>query len=115
MESLVSRVADILVDYPECRDDDKKLTVMIWSQELNGIPNLNSFFEEYKKGTLSLPDTITRKRRLVQEKIPSLRGESFDKRQATIPKRLLELKIDKKKIREDIKKTIQNLSAEFAL
>lgn len=87
------RVTAILLKFPETMDNDKELIVRYWKQqitdeqdearmELQSIPyyTLDSFFASFMTGKFEHPDTITRVRRLLQNKYPHLRGAKYQKR-----------------------------------
>jgi hypothetical protein len=111
---LVKRITKTLIKYPETRDNDRLLTVKIWQDELPENNSLINFLDLYSKGELSSPDTIIRKRRLAQEKLPELRGESFDKRQKMLPK-ILKPTLNKKEIRVEIKQIIENMAGSLSI
>lgn len=74
-------VALILKRDLDARDDDNLLCCLLW--ELQGAkPNMK--FKEFRRrvimGELATPESITRSRRLLQEKYPDLRGEYYNER-----------------------------------
>ena len=85
--TLVSdKVEMLLVKNPSLRDDNPRLVVNIWHQELKDHDiNIN---EDVKKvltlitSNLTSSETITRTSRLLQETNENLRGRNWDKRQA---------------------------------
>jgi hypothetical protein len=87
------RVADLLIRYPETKDNDRELITRYWKVEiweeqdeargkLQSLPyySLDSFLAAFTDGKFTHPDTITRARRLVQSKYPHLRGEKYKAR-----------------------------------
>lgn len=87
------KVADILIRYPETRDNDRDLIGRYWKMEifneqdearekLQSLPyySLDSFLSAFAFGKFEHPDTITRVRRLLQSKYPHLRGAKYQKR-----------------------------------
>ena len=82
------KVKDILIKYPQTQDSDSELIALFWWEELannsQGIDrdNFKIFLRCFREGALTMPDTITRVRRKLQEEIPSLRGANYEKRHA---------------------------------
>ena len=87
------RVADILIRYPETKDNDRDLIARYWKTEiweeqdeargkLQSLPyySLDSFLAAFTDGKFTHPDTITRARRKVQSEYPHLRGEKYKAR-----------------------------------
>jgi len=74
---LIKKVQSILIGNQQARDDDRLLSYLIWKDECEGNC---LFLEEYVYGRLTSANSITRARRLLQEKNPSLRGENWGKR-----------------------------------
>lgn len=79
LKEVACKVYSILTEFPECRDDDKKLLVAIWSKETEAI-TVEGFFSELLSGHISHFESIRRMRQKLQEKHPSLRGEKWDVR-----------------------------------
>ena len=77
-------VEDILRKYPQSRDNDLDLIARYWYLEMResdiSDDQIKAFCHLVKSGLISLPDTITRARRKIQEEIPTLRGEKYHKR-----------------------------------
>ena len=82
------RVKEVLQQNVTTRDDDNKLTAIIWHRELadKGIDanklTAQGFMKLYYEGKLTNSDSITRARRKVQELCPDLRGGNYKARQA---------------------------------
>ncbi len=82
------RVKSVLQQNITSRDDDNKLTAIIWHRELldKGIDanklTAQGFIKLYYEGKLTNSDSITRARRKVQELCPDLRGGNYKARQA---------------------------------
>tara|TARA_Y100000385_G_C13039266_1_gene614540 strand:- start:791 stop:1174 length:384 start_codon:yes stop_codon:yes gene_type:complete len=87
-----NKVEDILREYPESRDNDNDLVAKYWHTELSQMKRdegtrfilthreISLFYKVIQSGILSQADTITRARRKIQEEIPALRGEKYNKR-----------------------------------
>jgi len=84
------KITAILLRYPETKDNDKELIVNYWKQQmsdeqyearkaLQSIPNysLDGFLNGFMNGKFESPDTITRTRRLLQQRYPHLRGNKY--------------------------------------
>jgi len=88
-------VAEILKKDVEARDDDNVLLVRVW-QRL-GIKD-NTSFKKFKfnliMGKLSLPESVMRSRRALQEKYPSLRGELYEPRKKAEKAMNKQMKLD---------------------
>ncbi len=74
----------MLTQYPELRDNDNKLIVMVWREQ---DPNLKSkhasagyMQNRLANGMLANPETIRRMRQKLQETTPELRGNNYYKR-----------------------------------
>ena len=87
MSNLIkSKVADLLINVPETRDDDKLLCCFYWRDELESqgkdtsTLHMQNFFIEYTFGNLPDAQTITRIRRLLQQKNPMYRGLKYEKK-----------------------------------
>ena len=82
------KVEDILKRHSQTKDSDIELIALFWWEELannsQGIDrdNFKIFLRCFREGALTMPDTITRVRRKLQEEIPSLRGANYEKRHA---------------------------------
>ena len=97
-------VTAILLRYPETKDNDKELIVNYWKQQmsdeqhearmsLKSVPtySLESFFNGFMTGKFENPDSITRTRRLLQQRYPHLRGTKYhirDKHQEKVKEEL---------------------------
>jgi hypothetical protein len=85
-KTMNGKVADILSQHPECRDDDRLLVVNIWYAEMLGQNieptkiSAKGFFNLYANEKLPIADLITRARRKVQEENPKLRGNTWETR-----------------------------------
>jgi len=78
-KEVACKVYSILTEFPECRDDDKKLLVAIWSKETVST-TVEDFFKDLLGGHISHFESIRRMRQKIQEKHPTLRGEKWDVR-----------------------------------
>lgn len=63
------------------RDNDLQLIVKVWAME-SGISENNPVFKKLVTGSLTSPDSITRTKRKIQQHNPSLRGKTYNARQA---------------------------------
>tara|TARA_R110000744_G_scaffold196593_1_gene315884 strand:+ start:12212 stop:12589 length:378 start_codon:yes stop_codon:yes gene_type:complete len=82
-DSILKRIADLLIEKPNLRDDDKRLCTHIWHRELQekGL-NLSSFLSTdflrlYAEGKVTTDATIKRLRARVQDDKPELRGKKY--------------------------------------
>jgi len=84
------RVTAILLRYPDTMDSDRELIVRYWKQEVSDMQDaareklqsmpyftFDSFLASFMTGGFEHPDTITRKRRKIQEEYPHLRGPKY--------------------------------------
>ncbi len=82
------RVKQVLQGNPVTRDNDNKLTAVIWSHDLRqqgkdaNLLTAQGFMKMYYDGKITNSDSITRARRKVQELCPELRGPNYKARQA---------------------------------
>mgnify|MGYP003119216017 CR=1 FL=1 len=99
-----NKVEDILKRHPQTKDSDSELIALFWWEELannsEGIDrdNFKIFLRCFREGVLTMPDTITRARRKIQEEIPSLRGEKYNKRHSSVPNVKKEIRNWKEKL-----------------
>ena len=90
--SLEKRITQMLTTNSSMRNDNRKLCVAIWMKEAKEKQLEPSFFfENYKRGSLTSADNITRITRLVKERNPELRGTNYNdnKKKAQLIKPLL--------------------------
>jgi len=77
-------VKTILEGFPNSRDSDRKLIANFWLREMQGTEGTTdstfNFLLNFAQGNYSLPESITRARRLVQEMHPELRGNRYEGR-----------------------------------
>ncbi len=77
-------VKTILEQFPASRDSDRKLISNFWLREMEGTNVTQDpafdFILGFANGKFSLPESITRARRLVQQFHPELRGERYEGR-----------------------------------
>tara|TARA_R100000655_G_C3000062_1_gene194255 strand:+ start:8589 stop:8855 length:267 start_codon:yes stop_codon:yes gene_type:complete len=71
--------------HPHLKDDDNKLCVNIWNDEMKEYicrshKRARDFFALYSAGKLSSAPSIKRIRALLQSKHPELRGDKFNNR-----------------------------------
>jgi hypothetical protein len=88
LKQIGPRVKRVLQDNPSTRNNDNKLTAIIWSQDLRqqgkdaNLLTAQGFMKMYYEGKLTNSDSITRARRKLQELHPELRGKNYQARQA---------------------------------
>lgn len=85
MKTLKDRVRDMLMRYPQYRDNDYKLMAHVWMIEMGGQEDCRNrtamdFLQTYSKGTLSHAESIRRMRQKIQEQNPDLRGDKWQER-----------------------------------
>ena len=86
------KVEEILRRHSQTQDSDSELIALFWWEELannsQGIDrdNFKIFLRCFREGVLTMPDSITRARRKLQEEVPSLRGNKYNKRHSAVPK-----------------------------
>ena len=85
VKQLKASVKNLLIEWPELRDNDNSLCTQIWREELKEKDitmndNIFSFFKRYAKGELSLAPSIKRVRAKLQEDHKELRGKNYSKR-----------------------------------
>jgi hypothetical protein len=80
--SVRERVLKVLLDFPETRDNDKLLTIHIWSEEssLSRTDLLGKFIDKFIAGELTNTESIRRVRQKLQEEHEMLRGKMYGKR-----------------------------------
>lgn len=66
---------DILINAPHTRDDYQELYLACWEKQ--GVTDIATALREKKAYD---PQTLGRYSRLLQERIPGIRGKDFDKR-----------------------------------
>jgi hypothetical protein len=78
------RVASVLLNHSESRDNDNVLLVEFWKMEMNDNGNYAyktyEFFNMLYQGKVTNASTISRIRRKLQMHYPHLRGERYQKR-----------------------------------
>tara|TARA_B110000495_G_scaffold33223_1_gene25988 strand:- start:18168 stop:18500 length:333 start_codon:yes stop_codon:yes gene_type:complete len=89
VKQLKASVKNLLIEWPELRDNDNSLCTQIWREELKdqGISvndNVYSFFKKYANGHLSLAPSIKRVRAKLQEDHKELRGTNYSKRKTKL-------------------------------
>ena len=95
-ELTIQRVAAILLQYPETRDNDRMLCVYYWQQQFLDIGrnpsnmDLSDFFLAYTFTDLTDAQTITRLRRKLQMERPQFRGKRWEEKH----RKQLEVKLD---------------------
>lgn len=87
MRKIKDDVRELLVKYPEYRDDDSRLVSAFYYTKYGGREAFEGisafqFLKDFAEKRFPLPDNITRVRRKLQEQEPMLRGEMYSKRHA---------------------------------
>jgi len=87
MKSLKDRVTNMLMRFPQYRDDDYKLMAHIWMDEMGGRQECferctMDFLQTYAHGNLSHSESIRRIRQKIQEQRPDLRGSRWQERES---------------------------------
>ena len=85
LKNIKGNVREILLKHPECRDDDQRLICTYYYKNFGGQEYFGKItgidlLKELTLGNLPFPDSITRMRRLLQQKCPDLRGKRWSKR-----------------------------------
>lgn len=85
MKSIKNDVRELLMRYPDCRDNDSKLIAIFYykvygGKEVFAKTNAETFLKDFANKKLPFPDTITRVRRKLQEQNVELRGEKYKER-----------------------------------
>jgi hypothetical protein len=85
MRGIKNDVRELLVKYPEYRDNDLRLIAGFYYLKYGGREKFSSlsafaFLKDFSEGKFPLPDYITRVRRKLQEDEAELRGEKWIER-----------------------------------
>lgn len=84
MKKHKEKVRELLVEYPEYRDDDLRLIAAFYFTNYgkNNLHNMTAieFLMNFSKGLYLPPDQITRIRRKLQEQDTNLRGKKYYER-----------------------------------
>ena len=85
MRKIKDDVRELLVKYPEYRDDDSRLVSAFYYTKYGGREAFEGitafqFLRDFAEKRFPLPDNITRVRRKLQEQEPSLRGDKWAER-----------------------------------
>jgi len=108
----VEKVEDILRRYPQAKDNDNILVALYWWDELENNPHqidrekFKLFLSYFREGNVTMPDTITRARRKLQNDKKSLRGDKYNARK----KRAENVRYDLSTLFGDMGKDLNNLS-----
>lgn len=84
-----SKVSKFLFTLPSCRDNDRRLLMNVWAEDM-AKANINPeefrpFLELLKNGTLTNPESVRRTRQSLQQHFPVLRGPNYGKRKQEEP------------------------------
>jgi len=110
-KSLQDRVKQMLMDNPNTREDNNAFMAAMWRNDIMNHPNLDIgdpmyvFIGMLSNGDLTGWDSATRAKRLLQEKHPELRGQSYAQRQKKtkqVKDELKNLKLETNKISQGI-------------
>lgn len=80
---LQNRIRELLIEYPETRDNDNALIAfLLMDMDFLNLKQITAqdFLMNLKNGDYGSVESITRCRRKLQEKNPDLRGEIWEKR-----------------------------------
>ncbi len=109
-------VKTILEQFPASRDSDRKLISNFWLREMEGTNVTQDpafdFILGFANGKFSLPESITRARRLVQQFHPELRGERYEGRknlEFETKEEIINLNQENEKTTEEIDATWEDL------
>lgn len=84
VKQISTTVKKVLENVPECRDNDFLLILKVWAIQNPKLRNKDLTFIEFSKGFLdgkyAHTESIRRSRAKLQEELPELRGESYNKR-----------------------------------
>jgi hypothetical protein len=83
-------VHDLLVEFPECRDNDNLLACKVWGVQYSELKELkfNTFAYFFIRGRFADYESIRRSRQLIQSNNPSLRGNThYSRRRAEMQMR----------------------------
>lgn len=85
MKSIKNDVRELLIKYPQYKDNDSKLISAFYFLKYGGRKIFENktamqFLTDFANKKFPFPDTITRVRRKLQESEPELRGENYKKR-----------------------------------
>lgn len=82
------RVEKLLREFPHFRDDDHRLILAVWNEDIaltGNDPNqmhYSTFVNLFVRGLLSNPESIRRTRQKLQQDYPGLRGKAKEQRDA---------------------------------
>lgn len=92
-KELYNRIYQLLIVKPAYRDDDNLLCCRVWHECLpDKSISAFEFLEFYRDNKLPKADTISRFRRLIENKHPELRGKEWERRQKKVIKVKQDLK-----------------------
>jgi hypothetical protein len=86
-------VEDILLNYPQARDNDNYLCCVVWHKQVRasnqGDVTFENFLTMYSNSLLASSDSITRAARKLKETNPQFRGKHYeDRKQLEVQTRL---------------------------
>lgn len=75
-------VKELLIQYPETRDNDNLLMLKVWRRQYPGLPNseFSTFANYLVLNKFKSPESIRRSRQKIQEQNPHLRGKLREQR-----------------------------------
>jgi hypothetical protein len=93
--SIKALLIGLLTEYPELRDNDRRLCCNVWATTCD-IRNMSAvaFLKLFAAGDLAHPESIRRHRQKLQELHPALRGEKYELRH--------------KKLEPEVRKQVKN-------
>jgi len=79
-------VKNILLEFPETRDNDRLLLLKVWAMQEPKLRDPNfpfriGFGVPFVSGKFVDPESVRRARQRIQEELPHLRGEAYKGRQ----------------------------------
>ena len=84
MFSVLDGVTELLNKHPKLRDSDNKLVATLWwkyyGDESCRLNPMITLLTDLSKDKLPSYESVSRCRRKIQEEVPRLRGEKWDKR-----------------------------------
>ena len=80
-KTLADRVKDLLIEYPDLRDDFDYTLAMIWRQECNHTESNYSILGMIARREVSVAESVRRCWQLIQSECPDLRGKNWKMRQ----------------------------------
>jgi len=82
IENIKETVKELLLQFPETRDNDNKLLLKVWCLQNPRLRTDHSFAfflfgNDFANGLYADPESVRRTRQKLQEAYPNLRGEKY--------------------------------------